>query len=161
MPCALGVDVEDVLPAAAVGVGLVLVGAQAPVGGAGHGIDRDGAQEADFFVLDVDAVDQRLQVRRIVVAVGLGLDAALVGGVLVASMASRISQRSRRSSRSLVRLTWKLRHGDGGRGEDADDGDGDDQLDQREAAIRGFGGGALRGRDESPCVLTFVDALDV
>ena len=38
---ALAVDVEDVLAAEGVGVRVVLVGAQAPIGVVGHGVDGD------------------------------------------------------------------------------------------------------------------------
>src|SRR5271163_1108713 len=50
---AFGVDVEDVLAAEGVGVGIVLVGAHAPVGGTGHGIDGNAAKELYLFVLDL------------------------------------------------------------------------------------------------------------
>src|SRR5258708_32846561 len=56
--CALGVDVEDVLAAEGVRVGVVLVGAEAPFGGAGPGVDGDAAEECDLLVLNVNSVDQ-------------------------------------------------------------------------------------------------------
>ena len=59
---ALGVDVEDVLAAEGVGVGVVLIGAEAPFGGAGHGVDGDAAEELDLLVLNLDAVDEGFEV---------------------------------------------------------------------------------------------------
>src|SRR5215475_12247676 len=47
---ALGVDVEDVLAAEGVGVYVVLVGAEAPLGGAGHGVDGDAAKELHLLI---------------------------------------------------------------------------------------------------------------
>src|ERR1700736_1078642 len=79
---ALAVDVEYVLAAEGVRVGVVLIGAKAPIGGAGHGIDWDAAEEFNLFVLNVDAVDQGFEVRGIAEAVSLDLHGAFVGGVL-------------------------------------------------------------------------------
>src|SRR5882757_11305102 len=76
---ALGVDVEYVLAAEGVGVGVVLIGAEAPFGGAGHGVEGDAAKELDVFVLNVDAVDQSFKIRGIAEAVGLDLHSSFVG----------------------------------------------------------------------------------
>src|SRR5579885_3443533 len=44
------VDVKHVLAAPACGFRIVLVAAQAPVGGVGEGVTRDAAKQADFLV---------------------------------------------------------------------------------------------------------------
>src|SRR5260370_37147168 len=80
---ALGVDVEDVLAAEGVGVGVVLVGAEAPLGGPSPRGDGDAAEALHLLALDLDAGDEGFGVGGIVVAVGLGHDAALGGCGLV------------------------------------------------------------------------------
>src|SRR5262252_9193941 len=84
------VDVEDVLPAPVRRVGPVLIRAQSPLGLVRHRIDGNPAEEfqlaAGGVVGGVDAVDERLQIRRIVLAADLELersDLAEIGGVLV------------------------------------------------------------------------------
>ena len=139
VPGALGVDVEDVLAAEGVGVGVVLIGAEAPFGGAGHGVDGDAAKEFDLFVLDVDAVDEGFEVGGIAEAVGLDLHGSLVGGVLVAI--DGVAHLPEVAAEFALLFAFDLETGDGdsGGGEDRDDGDADDEFDQGEAGL-GVGG---------------------
>src|SRR5262245_48417513 len=84
------VDVEDVLPAPTRGVGSVLVRTESPLAASRHGIGRNVAEKFQLasrrIVRGGDAVDERLQIGRIVLAAGLDLeraDVAEVGLVLV------------------------------------------------------------------------------
>src|ERR1700679_54041 len=78
-----GVDVEDALAAVGVAVSIVLHGAQAPLGFAGHGIDGDLAQKLHLLALNVYAFDQFFKIRRIALAVELGHECAFVSRVFV------------------------------------------------------------------------------
>src|SRR6185503_4113694 len=85
-----GVDVEDVLPAPARRVGLVLVGSHPPFGGVRHRIDRDPAQELELpaggVVRGADPIHQDLEIRGIAFAADLDVERANlaeIGGVLV------------------------------------------------------------------------------
>ena len=122
--CALGVDVEDVLAAEGVGVGVVLVGAEAPVGGSGHGVDGDAAEEPDLLVLNVDAVDEGFEVGGIAEAVGLDLDGSLVGGVFVA--VDGVAHLPEVAAEFALLFAFDLEAGEGDScgGEDGDDGHG-------------------------------------
>src|SRR5271169_1454006 len=53
------VDVENALAAKGVGCRIVLHRPQAPLLLAGHGIDRNAAQELHLFTLNIDPLDQR------------------------------------------------------------------------------------------------------
>src|SRR5216117_3465936 len=74
------VHVKDVLAAPSRGVGLVLIGAQAPLGAARHRIDGNAAQELELasrrIVRRRHAVDERLQIGRIVLAPDLDVERA-------------------------------------------------------------------------------------
>src|ERR1700761_1288371 len=78
-----GIDIVDVLSTEGVAGRVVLLGTQTPLRLAGHRVDGNTAQEAHLLALDFHALDQCVQIRGIVVAVHLCLDAALVGSVLV------------------------------------------------------------------------------
>src|SRR5206468_11532538 len=74
------VDVEHVLPAPPGRIGFVLVRPQPPLRGVGHRIERNPAQKFQFasgrIVGGRDAVDQLLQVRRVVLAPGFEIERA-------------------------------------------------------------------------------------
>src|SRR5579871_59280 len=80
----LGEDIENALAAPGIGFGIVLHGAHAPLRSAGHGINGNFAQKADFLALHIDAFHQSLKIRGIVLAVDLGLKATAIGRVFVA-----------------------------------------------------------------------------
>ena len=128
-------DVEDVLAAEGVGVGVVLIGAEAPVGGAGHGVGGDAAEEFYFFVLNVHAVDQGVEVGGIAETVGFDLHGSLVGGVLVA--VDGVTHLPEVAAEFALLLPFDLEAGDGDSsgGEDGDDGDADDEFDESEAGL--------------------------
>ena len=138
---ALGMDVEYVLAAEGVGVGVVLIGAESPFGGAGHGVDGDAAKELDLFVLYVDAVDQGFKVRGIAEAVGLDLHGSFVGGVFVAVDGFAHLPEVPAEFALLFAFDLESGYGDSRGGENCDDGHADDEFDQGEA---GFWVGCFR-----------------
>src|SRR6476661_987696 len=86
----LRVDVEDILPAPSRGVRIVLVRPLSPFGRVRHRIDRYAAQEFKLtprrIVLDRDAIDEDLQIRRVSFTANLDLerrDLLRISGVLV------------------------------------------------------------------------------
>src|SRR5882757_9398957 len=141
---ALGVDVEYVLAAEGVGVGVVLIGAEAPFGGAGHGVEGDAAKELDLLVLNVDAVDQGFEVWGIVEAVGLDLYGSFVGGVLVA--VDGVAHLPEIPTEFALLFAFDLETGDGDsrRGENCDDGHTDDEFDEGETGFGVAGSGGSR-----------------
>src|SRR6266702_3768059 len=151
---ALGVDVEDVLAAEGVGVGVVLVGAEAPLGGPSHRVDGDAAEELHFFALNFDAVDEGFEVGGVVVAVGLGNDAAFFGSVLVVVDGVPHLPEVAAEFALLGALDLEACHGDGCTGEDGDDGHGNDELDEGEAGLRAGGRGRTRLRLVATTVAT-------
>src|SRR5579875_1376271 len=134
------IDVEYVLSAPAGRIGIVLVAAQAPVGGAGERIARNAAQQADFLIFGAighfHAIHQHL--KRFRVSVGTLLDGAEhigVGQVFVlvdgmANFVQRVAQRAL-SLGTYARPRQRHRHGS----ENQHDREGYDQLHQREAAL--------------------------
>src|SRR5581483_5980994 len=80
---ALGVYVKDVLPTPGCRIGIVLIGAQSPVGVAGHRIDRNAAQEAQLLALHIHTVDQSLHIWWISKAVDFCLKSTAIGSVFV------------------------------------------------------------------------------
>src|SRR5215472_13231583 len=81
--CALGVDIKDVLATEGIRVGVILVGAEPPIGGAGYGVYRDSAEETNLFTLNVNAVHKGIEIGRITERIGLDLECAFVGSVFV------------------------------------------------------------------------------
>src|ERR1035441_8216606 len=68
----LGINIEDVLPTPAIGGGVVLGAAHAPVGGVGEGILGDSSQKPDLLIhlaLHLDAFHQGLQLVGIVIGI--------------------------------------------------------------------------------------------
>src|SRR5580698_10355814 len=132
---ALGVNIEDVLAAEGVGVGVVLVGAEAPFGGAGHGIDGDAAKELDLLILNLNAVDQGFEVGRVVEAVGLGDEGSFFGGILI--VVDGVAHLPEVAAEFALLHSFDLKTGDreSGESEDGDDRHGDDEFDQGEAGL--------------------------
>ena len=91
--------------------------------------------------MDVDAIDKGVEVGWIVEGIGFGLDAALVGGVLVVVDGVAHHPEVAAEFAFLFALDLEAGDGDGCRGENADDGDGDDELDEGDAGV----GAELRG----------------
>src|SRR4029077_8805066 len=83
-PGGLAVDVEDVLAAPGGCVGIVLDGAQAPFGIAGHGVQGNAAKKADMAVGSagkLNAVHESFQIGRIALGANLHLNLVFVGRV--------------------------------------------------------------------------------
>ena len=135
VPSLLDVDVEDVL-AAAVRVRVVLHGANGPLGLSGHGVLGDAAEKADLLGSGVDAVDEGVEVGRVVEGVELGLEGALVGGVLV--VVDGVPHLPEIAAEFLLLGAFDLEAGrwwDSCSGEDADDGDHDDEFDKGKTGL--------------------------
>src|SRR5271170_2227741 len=133
---ALGVDVKDVLAPEGVRVYVVLIGAEAPFSGSGHGIDGDTAEEFDLLVLNINAVDESFKVRRITEAVCFDLHGSLVGGVLVAVDGVAHLPEVAAEFSLLLPFDLKACDWDSSRGEDGNDGHADYEFDQGEAGLR-------------------------
>src|ERR1700751_2556896 len=134
-----GIHVVDILSAEGVAGGIILFGAQAPVSLPGHGIDGNATQEAHFLSLDIDSLHQRLQIRRIVVAVHLGLDTALFGSVLISIDRPAHLPQVPAQLALLHSLDVPASQRHGGRGKQPQDGDRHDQLDQRKTGLAPMG----------------------
>src|SRR6185437_14649331 len=129
------VHIVQILSAERVAVGIILLRTHAPIGLAGHRIDRNTAQEPHLLPLHLDALHQRLQIRRIVVAVHLGLDAAFIGCVLVGVNRPAHLPQIGAQLALLDPLDVPAGNGHGSRREQAEDGHGHDQLDQRKTGL--------------------------
>src|ERR1035438_357381 len=84
---ALGINIEDVLPAPTVGGRVILGAAHAPVDGVGEGVLGDASQKSNFLVhlaLQLDALHQGLQLVRVVIGIQILLaEIAGIGVVFV------------------------------------------------------------------------------
>src|SRR5580704_11979242 len=132
---ALGVDVEDVLAAEGVGVGVILVGTETPLCGASHGVDGDAAEKFDCFTLDFYAGDEGFEIGRVVEAVGFGLHTTLVGGILVGIDGGAHLPEVAAEFALFGALDLKTGYRNGGCGEDGDDGHGDDEFYEGESGL--------------------------
>src|SRR5438105_510393 len=65
-------DIENILAAPGSGFRIILHGAQVPLGFAGHGVRWDSPQESHFLASNINAIHQRLQIRRIILAAHFG-----------------------------------------------------------------------------------------
>ena len=159
-----GVNVEDVLSAPSRGVRFVLVGAQTPLGAAGHRIDRHPPEELQLASGGVvgggDAIDQRVEVGGIAFVAEAHLerrDLAQIRCVLV------LVDRRADFPQGAPELGLAVpRRGDAGErhhggGQDHDDGRYHDQLDERVAGRRCRGSARARApRVPQPCHWTMI-----
>src|SRR6266542_3610903 len=130
--------VVDVLATPRDRVGLVLVGAQAPLHLARHGIDWDAPEELELLVDLPDlrhALDERLEVLRVTLAAELNLDRTGVGVRLVfvdgvAHEAELLAELD-----FLLPLDRVARDGDDHRGQYRDHGGHERELHDGEAAL--------------------------
>src|ERR1700728_3675616 len=145
-----GVDVEDALAAVGVTVRVVLHGAQAPLGFSGHGIDGDLAQKLYFLALHVDAFDEFFEIGRVALTVELGHEGAFVGCILVVVDGVAHLPQLVAKLALFISLDLEACNRDGRGSQNAEDGDGDDQLHQGEAGLRAA---PLRGFERSMAAL--------
>src|SRR5215469_3630331 len=128
-------DVEDVLTTEGVRVGVVLVGAEAPFGVAGHRVGGDLAQETYLFSLDVDSADEGVEVGRIAKGVCLDLEGSFIGSVLVFVDGGPHFPEVAAEFALLLALDLKARDGDSDPRQNSDDGYRDDEFDECEAGL--------------------------
>src|ERR1700761_3886263 len=79
----LGGDVKQILTTKGIAVGIILHGTHRPLGFASHGIYRDATQELQLLPLNIFPIHEFLQIRRIILAVDLGLKCMFFGGIMV------------------------------------------------------------------------------
>src|SRR5580698_1227150 len=131
----LGIHVEDALPAERIRCRVILHRAHAPFCFAGHGIDGNAAQKADFLALHIDSLHQRVEIRRTVLSIYFGLERAAVGRILVVvDGVAHLPQIAAKLSFAIA-LDLETRDRHRRRGKDRQDSDRDDQLDQGQAAL--------------------------
>src|ERR1019366_6315851 len=127
--------VEDVLSAPAIGVRIILVGAQPPIGRVGHRVGLYGAQEPHLLVRDVDPIHQRLEVGRIPLAVRLDLNSSLVGCIFVAVDGVAHLPQVAAEFALLCALHLEFRNRQRRAGQDADNRHRDNQFDQCQSRV--------------------------
>src|SRR6185295_3804994 len=138
----LRIDVEDVAARPGRRVGLVAVGAHAPLVGMRHRIHRDPPQELQLHAGGVvvlgDAVDQDLEAGGIILAAGRQIerrDDARIGRVLeLVDRHPHLAQRAPQLGLALA-LDADLGQRHDRRRQDQEDRAHDEQLDEREAAL--------------------------
>src|ERR1700678_195202 len=136
---ALGVHVENVLSAPRLGVRVVPVASQPPLVGVGHGVLRYAAQVFHFLVHRpgcFDSVHQLFQTFRIVVRIQLGR-ADFLGIHVVLKLIDRGPDLTQRILQIalLIPLHFITREGNSHGCQDHHDGEGHDQLHQRQTAL--------------------------
>src|SRR3569832_2752614 len=103
---------------------------KAPFGFSRHWIDGDSAKKLHLFALNINSVDEGFQIRRIVLAVYLGLDCTPVRCILV--VIDGVAHLPEVTAEFAFMIPFDLESGDGysGRCEDRQNRRRDNQFDQ-------------------------------
>ena len=97
----------------------------------------DAAKELHFLALHVNAVDQCFKIGRIILAVDLGLKSVLVGSILVFVYGVAHLPKIVAENPLVLALHFESCNRNGSRSEDRQNRNGNNQLDQRQAAFTG------------------------